>query len=44
MVQMLSYVYLVDTEVFAAFMQMHTDTQYTAYMPLTPSRGKAPCF
>ena len=30
--------------VFAAFMQMHTDTQTwcTVYMPLAPPRGKAP--
>ena len=33
----------VDTVVFAAFTQMHTDTQTwcTAYMPLTPPREKA---
>ena len=33
----------VDTVVFAAFMQMHTDTQTwcTAYMPLAPPREKA---
>ena len=28
--------------VFVAFTQMHTDTQCTAYMPLTPLRGRAP--
>ena len=33
----------VDTVVFAAFTQMHTDTQTwcTAYMPLAPPREKA---
>ena len=25
-----------------AFMQIHTDTQCTAYMPLAPPRGRAP--
>ena len=29
-------------KVFAAFMQMYTDTQCSAYMPLTPPRGRAP--
>ena len=38
---MLCYVDTADTVVFAAFMQMHTDTQYTAYMPLIPPREKA---
>ena len=28
--------------VFVAFTQMYTDTQCTAYMPLTPPRGRAP--
>ena len=28
--------------VFAVFMQMYTNTQCTAYLPLTPPRGKAP--
>ena len=28
--------------VFAVFTQMYTDTQCTAYMPLTPLRGRAP--
>ena len=43
MVQMLCYVDMVDPVVFAAFMQMHTDTQTqcSAYMPLTPPREKA---
>ena len=32
-----------ETEmVFADFMQMYTDTQYTAYMPLAPLRGRPP--
>ena len=49
MVQIVCYVDTVDTVdtvVCAAFMQMQTDTQTqcTAYMPLAPPRGKAPCF
>ena len=28
--------------VFAAFMQMYTDTQCTVYMPLSPARGRVP--
>ena len=28
--------------VFVAFTQMYTDTQCTAYMSLTPPRGRAP--
>ena len=28
--------------VFAAFTQMYTDTQCTAYMPVTPPRKSAP--
>ena len=28
--------------VFAAFMQMYTDTQCIAYIPLAPPRGRAP--
>ena len=27
--------------VFVAFMQMYTDTQCTAYIPLTPPQGRA---
>ena len=27
---------------FVAFRQMYTDTQYTAYMPLAPPRGRTP--
>ena len=36
---------MLDTSemVFAAFTQMYTDTQCTAYMPLAPPRGRAPC-
>ena len=39
------FIYLLSERskmVFAAFMQMHTDTQCTVYMPLAPPRGKAP--
>ena len=39
----LNAMYVGDMEmVFTAFTQMHTDTQCTAYMPLTPPRGRAP--
>ena len=39
------FIYLLSERskmVFAAFTQMHTDTQCTVYMPLAPPRGKAP--
>ena len=36
------YVYDMSEMVFAAFMQMYTDTQCTAYMPVAPPRGRAP--
>ena len=43
--ELFEFIYLLSKTskmVFAAFTQMHTDTQCTAYMPLAPPRGKAP--
>ena len=47
--ELFEFIYLLSKKskmVFAAFMQMHTDTQTqcTVYMPLALPRGKAPCF
>ena len=43
--ELFEFIYLLlkrSVIVFAAFMQMHTDTQCTVYMPLAPPRGKSP--
>ena len=44
--ELFEFIYLLSERsemVFAAFTQMYTDTKCTAYMPLAPPRGKAPC-